>query len=134
MFNLLLTTALGSKICTDAQDVLKVVGMIATILKIGVPLVIIVLGLVDLAKAALSSKPEDIKKSLGTLVWRIVGSILIFLLPSIIMLILRLFGVFNTAVADFGEAQWNVCYSCIVSPNSAGCYNCTSNPGGPACQ
>jgi len=114
-----------SNFCGGVSGLLKLVGWVLTILKVGIPLIIIVLGLVDLAKAAISSKPEEIKKCVTTLIWRLVGGIALFFIPSIVMAILGL-------VSEFGDAQtesgidYEVCYSCVVHPWS-GCIGGSTN-------
>ncbi len=120
MLDLTLIGAGISTFCADTHSLLGLVGWAITIFKIAIPLIIIVLGVIDLGKAAVSSKPEEIKKSAISLVWRFVGGIVIFFIPTIIMLV---FGF----VGNFGEAQkqvdWNICYKCITAPWDSGCKN-----------
>jgi len=105
--------------CTKTSPILQIVGWALTILKVGVPLIIIALGLVDLAKAAVSSKPEEIKKCATSLLWRLVGGIALFFIPTIVMAVLGF-------VSDFGKAtnsvtDYQACYDCIVRPWNTNC-------------
>ena len=102
--------------CFEAQPILSIVGWVLTIFKIAIPLIIIVIGMFDLGKAAVSSKPEEIKKSVTSLVWRFVGGIAIFFVPSIVMLAFRFVGAFGTIQDTITKANWQACYSCIVRP------------------
>ena len=99
------------EICSDLAGVLQLVGIILTILKIAIPLIIIILGIIDLAKAITSSKPEEIKKSA-------IGAVFIFFLPAIVMAMFKLLGPWHTAE---DETDYEICYNCIVKPNGNGC-------------
>lgn len=112
MGNLTLLGAIDT-FCYDTSEILQLVGWVVTIIKIGIPLIIIILGLIDLGKAAVSSKPEEIKKTATSLIWRIVGGIAIFFVPTIIMLVFRIVNGFNTVEQ---KTDFNICYDCIVSP------------------
>ena len=112
--------------CSGTSEILSLVGWALTIFKIIIPLMIIALGLIDLGKAAVSSKPEEIKKSAQGLVWRLVGGILIFFVPSIIMLVFGFIGRFSDAQTGLGKytekiTEWDVCYKCITAPWDEAC-------------
>lgn len=99
--------------CASTAPILSLVGWALTIFKIAIPLIIVVIGLIDLGKAAVSSKPEEIKKSVGSLLWRLIGGIAIFFIPTIIMAIFGLINNYNTTA---GKIDSEVCYTCIISP------------------
>lgn len=108
-----------SAICYDAAPILKLVGWVLTVFKIAIPLIIIALGVVDLASAAISSKPEEMKKSVTSLVWRLVGGIAIFFIPAVVMLVFGFISDYRDAKQ--GVQTWSICYDCVISPWS---YNC----------
>lgn len=126
MNSLLLLGAGVGTFCSDTHEILSLVGWALTIFKIVIPLIIIALGLVDLGKAAISSKPEEIKKSVTSLVWRLVGGIAIFFIPTIIMLVFGFVSGFATVQDSIGKANWNVCYKCITAPWNEACTNAQS--------
>ena len=101
--------------CTQTAELLRLIGWVLTFFKIAIPLIIIVIGLVDLGKAAVSSKPEEIKKSVGSLVWRIIGGVAIFFVPMLVLAIFRLVSGYNEAESSVSD--WNVCYDCIITPS-----------------
>ena len=106
---------LGS-ICGDISGPLRFVGIFITAFKILIPLIIIVLGIFDLGRAAISSKPEEIKDKAKGLLWRLVGGVVIFFLPSIIIAFMGL-------VADFAQERnnsdigWETCNTCLLHPS-----------------
>ena len=63
---LLLETA--QSFCSDTKDIWQFVGTIVTIFKIVIPVLIIILGSVDLGKAVVAGKEEDIKKHTNILI------------------------------------------------------------------
>ena len=105
--------------CTNTHQVLSIVGWALVIFKIAIPLIIIVIGLIDLGKAAVSSKPEEIKKCVGSLLWRLIGGIAIFFLPTIIMTIFGWISGYSSTQSQITD--WDVCYRCIVSPGDKVC-------------
>ena len=102
-----------SNLCTEASDVLAFAGWILTFFKIGIPLLIIGLGMFDFGKAVVSSKDDEIKKSAKTLMYRAIAGVVIFFVPTIV---LWLFG----TVQGFGKAKDNTdfktCETCILAP------------------
>ena len=117
--------------CANTHKILSLVGWVLTIFKIAIPVIIIIIGLVDLGKAAVSSKPEEIKKSVGSLLWRLVGGIAIFFVPTIVLLIFGWATNLGSATDALGKStvtgesqpvpDWEICKACILSPNSHLC-------------
>lgn len=113
MNGLMLLGAGAATFCADTHEMLGLVGWALTIIKIGIPLVIIALGLIDLGKAAISSKPEEVKKTATSLIWRFVGGVVIFFIPTIVMLV---FGFVNKFSDAQKQLDFNICYKCITAP------------------
>lgn len=120
MSGLMLLGAL-SGFCTKASPIIQIAGWVLTIFKVTIPLIIIALGLFDLGKAAISSKPEEIKKCATSLVWRLVGAIAIFFIPTIVMLIIGFAGDWKDTKGSVTDYQY--CYDCVVSPWKDTCKN-----------
>lgn len=118
MSNLMLFGAVT--VCYEVAGVMQLIGTILTVLKIAIPLIIIILGIIDLAKAITSSQPEEIKKSATSLLWRFIGAVLIFFLPNIVMAMFHFLGPWE---ADVDQADYSICYNCIVKPNGKVCAN-----------
>lgn len=60
------------------------------IIKIAVPIMLIALGTVDFAKAVFSGNADEMKKSQKTFIKRLIASVLVFLVPVFVNLILTL--------------------------------------------
>ena len=59
--NLLLATA--SELCSDMQPILKVVGIVVWGIKVGVPIILIVVVMIDLARAVTEKSDDKIKEA-----------------------------------------------------------------------
>ncbi len=71
---------------------------IYTVIKIGVPLLLILMGMLDLGKAVMSQKEDEIKKQQGIFVKRLIAAALVFFVFAIVQLLIGI-------VADDNEAS-----------------------------
>lgn len=78
--------------CDDllSTDLRKTINKILTYIRILVPILVIVLGIVDFSSAVFSSKEEEMKKAQSRFVKRLIIAVIIFLTPSLINLLLDL--------------------------------------------
>ena len=79
------------------------------ILQVATPIVIIILGMVDLLKAVSSQKEDDIKKGQQTFLRRLILGVLVFLAFFIVEGIIGL-----VAPKDENGSMWN-CVDCFVN-------------------
>lgn len=104
----------GLDFCASTSRIWQVVGWAFLIVKIIVPLLLIILGVKDLAQAVISGKDDEIKKSTKSLMIRAIASILIFFIPTIVSLVMGLIVDFSTSGA---KADFLVCQTCILNPS-----------------
>ena len=90
----------------------KVVGTVINIIWIGVPILLIVLGSVDLGKAVISSDDKSIKTASTKLLKRIVAGICIFFIPVIIKVLFSMIGI----ISDEIKNDYINCINCITDP------------------
>jgi len=100
-----------SQFCKDLAPIIKIIkhGFIP-LLQIGIPIVLIVLGMIDLGKAVIASKEDEIKKAQGMLIKRLIYAIAVFFVVTIVMLV---FGIFAQSGADDdidGTQNWYECW------------------------
>ena len=83
------------------------------IIKIVVPILLVVLGMLDLGKAVMAQKDDEIKKGQQTFVKRLVAAVIVFLVVFVVQIVLGL-------VAPRGENSnvWS-CFDCIVNGTSS---------------
>lgn len=97
------------------EGVFTTIGWIFFILKIVIPIILIVMGSVDLAKAVVASKDDEIKKAVGSLVKRAVLGILIFFIPTILSFVVELIG--GNDIYDEESGTFGRCTYCMLNPS-----------------
>ncbi len=88
----------------------KIAYIILTITKIVVPLLIIILGMTDLAKVIMSGKDDEIKKSTTILIKRVIAGLVVFMIPSILDFIFNLNAQYQETVSEFAG-----CTTCLTN-------------------
>ena len=104
--------------CIRTSGIWQLVGYALFAIKIILPLVIIVLGVVELSKCVVSGKEDEIKKSFTVLLKKLILAIAIFFIPTITNLV---FGLVKSANETMIYAEG--CLSCVLRPLHD---NCTS--------
>lgn len=88
----------------------EIVNLVVTLIKIFVPIVLVIFGMIDLAKAVMSNDEKEMKGAQTKLIKRVIYAVLVFLIISIVQLV---FGVLSsTGASDDSVAG---CISCFVS-------------------
>ena len=96
--------------CTETKEIMAVLGWVLTLIKVAIPIIIIVYGIMDLAKAVVASKEDEIKTGAKRLLWRAVAGVAIFFVPH---LVLWLFG----TVRAYNDATgFDTCEKCLLTP------------------
>ena len=93
-------------LCDDLGPVLRLVGYVVLGIKIGVPIILIVLGMMDLAKAVTQKDDGKIKDAQKTLVSRAVAAVMVFLVVTIVGVLMGL----------VGTERYKDCMKCINNP------------------
>ena len=120
MSNLMLIAEVGTKtgFCYDSANIWQVVGYLLLVFKIVIPIILIILGMLDLGKAVVASKDDEIKKSMKTLMLRAIAAIVIFFIPTLIGIVMGLVSNFGASGA---KDDFDICRQCITSPNGTKC-------------
>ena len=79
---------------------------------------LIVWGMLDLGKAVVAAKDDEIKKATKSLAFRAVAGILIFFIPTLVSVII---GMVSNFASSGAMADYNVCRACISSPYGDEC-------------
>lgn len=103
----------------------KTVSTFVTILKIAIPIILIVLGMLDLAKAVMANEEKEMKEAQKRLIKRIIYAVVVFFVVALVQFV---FG--RLANADANNANINKdntmsCISCFI--NDQGCKSTTQN-------
>ena len=80
----MLLGATAAEFCADTAGIWGLLGWVVFILKIVIPLILIVLGMIDLGKAVVESDDKAINTAVNTLLHRFIAAVIVFFIPTII--------------------------------------------------
>lgn len=98
--------------CGD-QDLLTILGVVRAainVLVFVIPIILIVLGIVDLSKAVISSDEKKTKEAQKMFLTRVIYAVVIFLVPTIVSLLFNLLpdAVFGNEIDGY---TWRDCWN-----------------------
>ena len=108
LLNLLVQTGFedSTDLCAELAPILKIVVIVVLAIKIAVPIILIVVGMIDLAKAVTEKSEDDIKKAQNKLVKRAIAAAIVFLVASLVGIVMKL----------IGSDDYKDCLPCINHP------------------
>ncbi len=88
--------------CTYSEllPILQIIKFILKVIQYVVPVILILMGTIDLIKAVTQGKEDDIKKGQKTLISRAIAAVIVFLVPLIVSVIMGL----------IGTPEWKTCW------------------------
>lgn len=95
----------------------QVIGYIIYIAKIIIPLLLIILGSIDFAKAVISTSDKANSEAISALVRRIIIAVIIFLIPTILDFLL---GLIDGAKDAASNSDFTSCMKCLTNPKNCG--------------
>lgn len=90
-----------SSSCHGLENIVLIVKFLLTIVQWVVPIILIVLGTIDLVKAVVAGKDDDIKKHQQTLIKRIIAAVIVFLIPMLVTVLM----------GWIGNNDWRTCWN-----------------------
>ena len=109
----------GTMIPKMATIIPELTSTIVDLLKIGVPVLLIIFGMLDLGKAVIAQKEDEIKKSQGLFVKRLISAAIVFLVFVVVELVFNLIAK-NTEGETEAKNIWD-CVDCFINgPSTAG--------------
>lgn len=115
--------------CKDTLLIWQFIGYIMMVFKIVIPLLLLILGMVDLGKAVVASDDKAIKGATKQLAMRAIAAIIIFFIPTLISFVFSIVSGFNGVIKE----NYEVCTECVVSPTGKKCV-CTVDPTSEECK
>lgn len=85
------------------------------IIKIAIPIILIIFGMLDLGKAVMASKEDEIKKGQQTFIKRLVAAVLVFFVIQIVQIVVKFVSSNDTSISN--------CFNCFIngSVNETSC-------------
>ena len=99
--------------CEDLMPIIKFLKHgVLPIFQIGVPIILIVMGTIDLGRAVLSSDDKEIKAGTSRLIKRAIAAIFVFFVATIVTIVMNLFADSGASNNDNvkGTDSWGKCW------------------------
>ena len=118
---------------SNLQFVWNIVGVIINLIMIGVPILLIIFGMVDLGKAVIASKEDEVKKATKLLGKRFLYAVGVF---AVVWAVRFTFDSVASIVDDddfgyekdddynitkYNTSDWRTCWSCNIRGNGENC-------------
>ncbi len=87
--------------CSDLQPVISLLQNVVNLFQWGIPMVLIIFGLIDLGKAVIAGKEDEMKKAQSALIKRFIYAIAVFLLVTLV----------TFAMGLVGSTKWKECWN-----------------------
>ena len=108
----------GVSFCTRTANIWQLVGTFLMVFKIVIPIILTILGMVDLGRAVVAQDDKEVGKSAKKFAVRIVSAVVIFFIPTIVGYILSLVNSFND---EDVQTDLSACSECISKPRGDKC-------------
>ena len=97
--------------CGELAPVIRLVKSVVGLIQFGVPILLIVFGMIDLGKAVMSSKEDEMKKAQGTLLKRFIYAVAVFLVVTLVMFVMNLVSDSQKGSKDKADtSSWLTCW------------------------
>lgn len=88
-----------------------IVSMIIMLIKIAVPVLLIIFGMLDLGKAVVASKEDEIKKGQQMFIKRLITAVIVFFVIQVVQIIIRFVSSSDPTIMN--------CFNCFINGNAA---------------
>ena len=98
---------------TNLAPLWSIIGTVINVIWIGVPILLIILGSIDLGKAVISSKEDEVKKAKKALLNRIIYAVLVFCVVWIVGIVMD--AISSIGIEGTDTTTWRTCWKQIRS-------------------
>jgi len=84
-----------------------IISAIILIIKIAIPVLLIIFGMLDLGKAVVAAKEEEIKKGQHTFIKRMITAVIVFFVVQLVQIIIRFVSSNNANISN--------CFNCFIN-------------------
>ena len=106
---LFLANKTASSVCTGGiAEVVGIAKMVIKVLQLVVPIGLIIMGTIDMAKAVIADDEKKMKEAQKPFIKRIIAAVIVFLIPIIVNMVLSFVTTGNSDWIDcWNSAEWN---------------------------
>lgn len=115
--NILASATVGAttvgEFCRVTASLWQIIGYIINVMKIVVPIIIVLFGIIDLSKAVMAGKEDEMKNAQKMLIKRLIYGAVVFMIFPIVK------GVYGLVMSneDADVKIGNKCWQCVLTPN-----------------
>lgn len=97
--------------CSDLAPLINLVKHgIIPLIQIGIPIILIILGMIDLGKAVVASKEDEIKSAQKMLIKRCIYAVAVFFVVFIVTLVFNLLSTTGDSEITNNSVNWKNCW------------------------
>ena len=108
--------------CYNTSVIFQFIGYIVMVLKIVIPAILIVIGVVALGKAVIADDDKEIKTAVNSLIKKFITAVFIFFIPTIVSALFSIVNGFSDVKPDY-----DICVKCITNPGKGTCSTAVTN-------
>lgn len=101
--------------CAETAGAWKFIGEVIFVIRIIIPILIILLGTIDLGKAVLAGEEKVIKEAQKSFIRRLIYGVAIFFVFAIVKVVFSLLGL------NLDQGDNKICWECATKPHSQVC-------------
>lgn len=94
--------------CGDLEQIITLLKNVIRLLQFLIPMGLILYGMLDLGKAVIAGKEDEMKKAQGTLIKRVIYAVAIFLVVTIVTFVMGM----------VGSNDWKECWNNVGKPDN----------------
>ena len=106
--NLFYLLATSQQLCDTLKPIMTLVGYVIFGIKVVVPVILILVGMMELARAIIEKDDSQIKKAQSSMIKKVVAAVCVYLVITIVGLVMNL----------LGQDQYESCVKCAFDPFS----------------
>ena len=102
----------ASTVCSPRNGlgaIFGIIGWVLLIIKIAVPIILIVMGMIDMTKAVMSKDQKDIKEAQTLLIKKAIAAVIVFLIVTLVTLLFTVI---------LRQTDYKACKECVNHPTS----------------
>ena len=84
-----------------------IVSAIVLVIKIAIPILLIIFGMLDLGKAVVAAKEDEIKKGQHTFVKRLITAVIVFFVVQVVQIVIRF--------VSSNDSDISSCFNCFIN-------------------
>lgn len=99
--------------CTgpEVKQIQTLVSTVVTAVQVAIPVLLVIFGMIDLGKAVVASKEDEIKKGQQTFIKRLIAAAIVFLVVFIVKVLLN--------IVDIKDTAWECANKFINGPDAS---------------